>query len=68
MEEKEKEDCTDDKIKKIVDDKIEEFIATGVNTNNLDALYKLVDIKKDYENINYWNLKKEEIKNEIQRL
>jgi hypothetical protein len=66
-EEKEKE-CVDEKIKKMVDSKIEEFIATGINANNLDGLYKLVDIKKDYEKIEYMKKEMEEIENEIQRI
>lgn len=66
-EEKEKE-CVDEKIKKMVDSKIEEFLATGINVNNLDGLYKLVDIKKDYENIEYFKKEMEESQNEIQRI
>lgn len=59
------ENCEDLEIQKIVDNKIKEFIATDINANNLDALYKLVDIKKDFKNIEYWKKKGE--KYEIRR-
>jgi len=59
------ENCDDLEIQKIVDNKIKEFIATDINPNNLDALYKLVDIKKDFKNIEYWEKKGE--KDEIRR-
>lgn len=58
--------CTIEDIKKLVKSKITSF--EDVDVNNLEVLYKLVDVYKDLENVDYWNLKKEEIKNEIQRL
>lgn len=64
----EKEDCVIDEIKQKIHEKIKEFNTTDITPSNLDALYKLVDIKKDLANIDYWEIKKEEIKNEIQRL
>ena len=38
---------------------IKEVIKDGINLNNLDYLYKLVDIHKDVANEEYW-MKKEE--------
>jgi len=48
-----------DEIKSKIDEKIKEFNATDINPNNLDSLYKLVDIKKDLANIDYWKKKGE---------
>lgn len=65
MEEK---DCLMEELKHKVDDKIKEFNTTDINPNNLEALYKLVDIKKDLKNIEYFEKEMEESENEIQRL
>jgi hypothetical protein len=63
MEENNQEEkCVDDKIKEMVDQKIQEFTTAEINANNLHSLYELVDIKKDYENIDYWKIKKEVLK------
>jgi len=59
------ENCEDKEIEKIIDEKIKEFVATGVNPNNLDALYKLVDIKKDFKKIELMEKKGEE--NEVRK-
>lgn len=67
MEEEKKEDFIEE-IKTKVDDKIKEFNSTDINPNNLDALYKLIDIKKDIANIDYWKVKEEKYKNEIRKL
>lgn len=67
MEEEKKEDFIEE-IKTKVDDKIKEFNSTDINSNNLDALYKLIDIKKDIANIDYWKVKEEKYKNEIRKL
>ena len=58
--------CTIEDIKKLVKSKITSF--EDVDVNNLEVLYKLVDVYKDLENVDYWNLKKEEIKNEIRNV
>lgn len=65
MEEK---DSLIEELKHKVDDKIKEFNTTDINPNNLEALYKLVDIKKDLKNIEYFEKEMEESENEIQRL
>lgn len=50
----------EDDIKKQVDDKIGEISSESIQMNNVDLLGKLVDIKKDMANIEYWK-KKEEV-------
>lgn len=51
-----------------VENKITELINTeGVKKENVDYLYKLVDIHKDLKNENYWKVKEEKINDEIQR-
>ena len=66
MEEEKKEEmdsCSSvDKIKELVAKELEQFSNTELNGDELDVLYKLVDIHKDLENIDYWNVKKEAIK------
>ena len=51
--------CYTDKIKETVCKELEQFNEQELNEENLDSLYKLVDIYKDLENIDYWNCKKE---------
>lgn len=46
-------------LKATVEEPIKDIIKDGVNTNNLDYLYKLIDIHKDVANEEYW-IKKEE--------
>ena len=67
-EEKKEQECLSIELKKIVENKLQEFKKTDINPSNLDILYKLVDIHKDLENEEYWKVKKEVYKNEIQRL
>lgn len=63
MEEEKKEDvCYLDKIKEVVVKELGQFSNTELDSDNLDILYKLVDIDKDLENIDYWKVKKEAIK------
>lgn len=52
-----------------VENKITELLNTeGVKRENVDYLYKLVDIHKDLKNENYWKVKEEKYNDEIQRL
>ena len=46
-------------ITEAVEKPIETAIEEGVNLNNLDYLYKLVDIYKDVANIKYWKAKED---------
>lgn len=64
-EEKEKEENTSytDGIKELVVKELKQFSnTTELNDDELNVLYKLVDINKDLENIDYWNVKKEVMK------
>ena len=62
MDEESKKECGIDKVKSIVMKELEKFSGDELNGDELDVLYKLVDIHKDLENIDYWNVKKEVMK------
>ena len=49
-----------EKVKKETETVIEQILNQGIQENNLDVLYKLVDIHKDIANEEYWQKKKEE--------
>lgn len=57
-----------EKIKEPLEKSIEEILEQGIQTSNIDTLYKLVDIHKDLANEEYWKVKKEVLQNEIQRI
>ena len=62
-EENKEEICYTDKIKEMVVKELEQFSdTTDLHGDELDVLYKLIDIDKDLENIDYWNAKKEVMK------
>lgn len=46
-----------EKIKTKVEESMESLIEEDINTENLEYLYKLVDIHKDLENEKYWKEK-----------
>lgn len=46
-------------IKRVVEKPIETIVKDGVSSNNLDYLYKLVDIHKDIANEEYWKAKED---------
>lgn len=48
-----------DKIKEQVEKGIDMILEEGLQSNNLDTLYKLVDIHKDLANEEYWESKEE---------
>lgn len=50
-----------------VESQIKEVINDGVNRENIEYLYKLVDVHKDLKNEEYWKIKEEKY-NEIQRI
>ena len=60
MEEK-KEQKFIEKIKKESEKIINGILEQGINEENLDYLYKVVDIHKDIANEEYWLVKKEDI-------
>lgn len=47
------------KVQQKVEEKINKILETGIESGNVDYLYKLIDIHKDIENEEYWNKKKE---------
>ena len=56
-----------DVILKKVESKIDEYANGEINRDNIDYLYKLVDIHKDLKNEKYWKVKEEKYNDEIQR-
>lgn len=46
------------KVNMEVETKIQNLLEKGINEDNLDLLYKLVDIHKDMKNEEYWEVKK----------
>lgn len=66
MEEEEKIEeadiCYLDKIKETVEKELKQFSNADLSEEELDILCKLIDINKDIENIDYWNVKKEVMK------
>ena len=57
-----------EKIKSLVETKLEKLMETGVQVGNIDYFYKLVDIHKDIENEEYWKVKKEVLENDVRWL
>ena len=51
-----------DKVNEQIEEKIKKIVEVGVQSDNVDYLYKLVDIHKDLANEDYWNCKKEVLK------
>ncbi len=48
-----------DKVNKQVEEKINNIITQGIKPENIENLYKLVDIHKDIANEQYWKMKEE---------
>lgn len=72
MEENEKQNEKEKPLEENILEKVESRItqiinAEGVKRDNVDYLYKLVDIHKDLKNENYWKIKEEKYHDEIQR-
>lgn len=55
--EEDKEKTFGEKINEPVENKINELLNEGIKKENVDYLYKLVDIHKDIENEKYWKEK-----------
>lgn len=55
--EEDKEKTFSEKINEPVETKIGELLKEGIKKENVDYLYKLVDIHKDIENEKYWKEK-----------
>ena len=54
-----------ERVKEMVETKIEKLMETGIQVGNADYLYKLIDIHKDMENEEYWKMKKEVLENDV---
>lgn len=66
MEEEKKEKNTETKnathkIKEEIEKMLEAFIKRGIRLDNIDFIYKMVDIHKDIANEEYWEAKKEDM-------
>ena len=63
MEDKETEKSSMlDKIKKQVEEQIKCISEETVQPNNVDYLYRLVDIHKDLSNEDYWKMKEDSMR------
>lgn len=51
-----------DRVKNAIEKPMKLIVDSGVNSNNLDYLYKLIDVYKDIENIEYWNIKEDNMR------
>ena len=51
-----------------VESQIKETIQDGVKRENIEYLYKLVDVHKDLKNEEYWKVKEEKYNDEIRKL
>lgn len=51
-----------DRVRNAIEKPIDLILKSGVSSNNLDYLYKLIDVYKDVENIEYWNKKEEHMR------
>lgn len=60
MEEKNENKSTLVKVKEETEKLIDCILEEGIQSENVDFLYKIVDIHKDIANEEYWNIKKEE--------
>ena len=58
--EKQKEKTFEKKVKEKTEELINAILEEGIQANNIDFLYKVVDIHKDIANEEYWQTKKEE--------
>ena len=58
MEENKKEELME-KVNKQVENQIKNLSENGLDENNVDFLYRLVDIHKDIKNENYWKIKED---------
>ena len=61
-EHKDKEMDYAEKLKCLVEKELDQVADNGLTEQNLDIVGKLVDIQKDLENMDYWEVKKEVMK------
>lgn len=65
---KKEEECLIDDIQKLVHVQLKQIKDMGITNANIDSLYKLIDIEKDIENINYWKVKEGVYEDEIRNI
>lgn len=58
------DECLITDIQKLVHDQLKQIKDMGITNSNVDSLYKLIDIEKDIENINYWKTKEDMYNND----
>lgn len=63
MEQKAEEKKPMEQLKEKVEEHINKFVEQGIQTSNIDFVYKLVDIHKDLANEKYWKMKEENYMN-----
>ena len=63
MGEKAEEKKTMEQLKEKIEEHIKKFVEQGIQTSNIDFVYKLVDIHKDLANEEYWKIKEEKYMN-----
>ena len=47
------------KLMQNIKDELDKIAEKGLNTGNLETAYKLIDMLKDMENVEYWKRKEE---------
>lgn len=65
---KKEEECLIDDIQRLVHVQLKQIKDMGITNANIDSLYKLIDIEKDIENINYWKVKEGVYEDEIRNI
>lgn len=65
---KKEEECLIDDIQRLVHVQLKQIKDMGITNANIDSLYKLIDIEKDIENINYWKVKEGVYDDEIRNI
>jgi len=58
------DECLIPDIQKLVHEQLKQIKDMGITNSNVDSLYKLIDIEKDIENINYWKTKEDMYNND----
>jgi hypothetical protein len=51
-----------EELKEIIKKNLEKFTEDDINEENIENLYKLVDIYKDLENVEYWKKEEEDMR------
>ena len=62
-EEKKEEKKITDQLCEKVEEQLKKVVEQGIQTGNIDFVYKLVDIHKDLANEKYWKIKEENYMN-----